>query len=75
MKILIVDVGGTHVKMRATSHKRRMEIPSDPKMTTRKIVAVVRKIIVGWQYDAVTIGYPGPVLHGRIGGEPHNLWT
>ena len=37
------------------------------------MVAAVRKIIAGWKYDAITIGYPGPVLHGHIAAEPHNL--
>ena len=73
MKILVIDVGGTHVKVSATSHKRRMEFPSGPKMTARKMVAAVRKLIVGWQYEAITIGYPGAVLHGHIVAEPHNL--
>ena len=73
MKILVIDVGGTHIKVRATSHKRQMEIPSGPKMTARKMVAAIRKLIVGWQYEAITIGYPGAVLHGHIVAEPHNL--
>ena len=73
MKILVIDVGGTHIKLRATSHKREITIPSGPKMTARKMVAAVRKLIVGWQYEAITIGYPGAVLHGHIVGEPHNL--
>ena len=42
-------------------------------MTARKMVAAVRKLIVGWQYEAITIGYPGAVLHGHIVAEPHNL--
>ena len=73
MKILVIDVGGTHVKVRATSHKKRIEIPSGPKMTARKMVAAVQKLTADWQYDAVTIGYPGLVLHGHIASEPHNL--
>ncbi len=73
MNILVIDVGGTHVKVSATGHKKEMEIPSGPKMTARNMVAAVRKVIVGWQYEAVTIGYPGAVLHGRIFSEPHNL--
>ncbi len=73
MKILVIDVGGTHVKVRATSHKQRMEILSGPKMTANKMVAAVRKIVAGWKYDVITIGYPGPVLHGHIVSEPHNL--
>jgi predicted NBD/HSP70 family sugar kinase len=50
-----------------------MEIPSGPKMTANKMVVAVKKIIAGWKYDAITIGYPGPVLHGHIAGDPHNL--
>jgi hypothetical protein len=73
MKILVIDVGGTHIKVRATSHKNRVEIPSGLKMTANKMVAAVRKIIIGWKYDVITIGYPGPVLHGHIVSEPHNL--
>ena len=73
MKILVVDVGGTHIKVRATGQKRRMEIPSGSKLTPRAMVAAVRKSVVGWQYHAVTVGYPGAVLHGHIVGEPHNL--
>src|SRR6202451_4524423 len=73
MKILVIDVGGTHVKVRATSHKNRVEITSGPKMTANKMVAAVKKIIAGWKYDAITIGYPGAVLHGHIVSEPHNL--
>ena len=73
MKILVIDVGGTHVKLRATGHKRQIEIPSGSKMSANKMVATVQKIIAGWKYDVITIGYPGPVLHGHIVGEPHNL--
>jgi hypothetical protein len=73
MKILVVDVGGTHVKVRSTGHKNRVEIPSGLKMTADKMVAAVRKLIVGWKFDVVTIGYPGSVFHGHIASEPHNL--
>src|SRR5207247_1188561 len=73
MKILVIDVGGTHIKAMATGHKNRLEIPSGPKMTARKMVAAVRKATAGWKYDTVSIGYPGPVIHGRPLREPHNL--
>lgn len=73
MKILVIDVGGTHVKVRATGGKKRLEIPSGPKMTARKMVAAVRKGIGGRRADAITIGYPGAVLHGHIVGEPRHL--
>src|SRR2546423_14114433 len=73
MKILVIDVGGPHVKALASGHKRPIEIPSGPDMTAKKMVAAVRQATAGWKYDAVSIGYPGPVLHGRLLSEPHNL--
>jgi len=72
-KILVLDVGGTHVKALASGHRTPVEIPSGPKMTPRKMIADVRKAIDGWQYDRASIGYPGPVLHSRPLSDPHNL--
>ena len=65
MRILVIDVGGTHVKLLATGHQQRVEFPSGPKMTPAKMVAAVRAATAGWKYDAVSIGYPGAVVHGR----------
>ena len=73
MKTLVIDVGGTHVKVLATGHTKRVEIPSGPKMTPAKMVAAVRGATVGWKYDAVSIGYPGAVVHGRPIIEPLHL--
>jgi polyphosphate glucokinase len=73
MRVLIIDIGGTHVKVWATGHKQRVEFSSGPKMTPRKMVAAVQAATSGWKYDAVSIGYPGPVVHGRPMAEPHNL--
>src|SRR5205823_6229121 len=73
LTVLVIDVGGTHVKVLASNHKRHLEIPSGPDMTAKKMVDEVRKATAGWKYDAVSIGYPGPVLHGRPLSEPHNL--
>ena len=53
MKFLVIDVGGTHIKIRATGQKKQMENPSGLKMTANKMVAAVRKIIYGWKYDVV----------------------
>jgi hypothetical protein len=50
MRILVIDVGGTHVKVLATGHKQRIEIPSAPKMTPAKMVSAVRAATVGWKY-------------------------
>jgi polyphosphate glucokinase len=73
MKVLVIDIGGTHVKMLTTGRKRRVEFLSGPKMTPSKMVAAVRAATKGWKYDAVSIGYPGPVVHGRPLADPYNL--
>src|ERR1700727_1143641 len=73
MKILAIDVGGTHVKILATGRKQKREIVSGPKMTARQMVASVKKLAQGWSYDVVSVGFPGPVLHNRPVAAPHNL--
>jgi polyphosphate glucokinase len=71
--ILVIDVGGTNVKIRATGQKEPVKIPSGPKMTAKKMVSDVRVATKGWKYSRVSIGYPGPVVHGHPLREPHNL--
>jgi polyphosphate glucokinase len=73
MKILVVDIGGSHVKILATGHKKKREIVSGPRMTARQMVSTVKKLAQGWAYDVVSVGFPGPVLHDRPVAEPHNL--
>ena len=73
MRILVLDVGGTHVKALATGHKVMVKIPSGPDFTPMKMVVAVRQAISGWKFERVSIGYPGPVVHGRPVSEPHNL--
>jgi polyphosphate glucokinase len=72
-KILVLDVGGTHVKVLAMGRKKRVEIPSGPKMTPLMMIAAVRAATFGWKYDAVSIGYPGFVVEGRPITEPYHL--
>jgi hypothetical protein len=71
--VLVIDVGGTHIKLLATGRRARVEIPSGPTMTAVRMVRDVRKAVKGWKYSVVTIGYPGPVLHGKPVREPYNL--
>ncbi len=73
MDILVVDVGGTHVKILASGHDDKREIASGPKMTAEQMVSNVRRLADGWSYDFVSIGYPGPVLHDRPVADPKNL--
>ena len=73
MNVLVVDVGGTHVKILASGQEARREFPSGPTLTAVRMVRGVKELAGDWTYDAVSIGYPGPVLHGRPVAEPHNL--
>jgi polyphosphate glucokinase len=73
MKVLVVDVGGSHVKILATGQKQKREIVSGPRMTARQMVSRVKKLSEGWAYDVVSVGFPGPVLHNRPVAEPYNL--
>jgi polyphosphate glucokinase len=73
MNVLVVDVGGTHVKILATGQSDKREVASGPKMTAEQMVSGVRQLAYGWSYDVVSVGYPGPVLHNRPVAEPKNL--
>jgi polyphosphate glucokinase len=73
MKVLVVDVGGTHVKILATGQDTSREFASGPELTAKAMVARVKRLAGKWKYDAVSIGYPGPVLRNRPVAEPHNL--
>jgi len=71
--ILVIDIGGTHVKFRVGAHGAFREFESGPKMTPRRMTRQLRKLLGEQRYDAVSIGYPGLVYHGRIAADPHNL--
>ena len=73
MKILVIDVGGTNVKVSLGVAKEPIKIPSGAEMTAARMAAEVKKAIAGWKYDAVSIGYPGPVVNGKPAQEPANL--
>ena len=73
MNVLVIDIGGTNVKLLATGRTEEVKFPSGPKMTAKAMVAGVKKATATWSYDAVSIGYPGPILRGSPGAEPHNL--
>lgn len=73
MKVLVIDVGGTHVKILVTGCRTPVKIDSGPTLTPGRMVRAVKKAAAGWSYDAIAIGYPGAVLHGKPVAEPHNL--
>lgn len=72
-KILVVDIGGTHVKTLVSGHAVKRQVPSGLTMTPRRMVQAVKRLAADWKYDVVSIGFPGPVVHGRIVAEPANL--
>ena len=73
MNVLAIDIGGTHVKVLATRQKQHREFESGPELTPKLMVAGVRRLVDDWKYDAISIGYPGPVLNNRPVLEPYNL--
>lgn len=75
MNVLAVDIGGTNVKILATGQRGPRKFPSGPTLTPKEMVSGTKKLATGWTYDAVSIGYPGMVVHGRPVSEPHNLGT
>lgn len=78
MNILSIDIGGTNVKIKASHQNEVRRFPSGKELSARRMVLDVRELAKDWAYDAVTVGYPGPVAHDRILKEPVNLgagWT
>jgi predicted NBD/HSP70 family sugar kinase len=71
--VLVIDIGGSHVKLFLTGRPGRVKLPSGPRLTPRAMVKAVLETSAGWKYDVITIGYPGPIVRGKIAREPVNL--
>lgn len=72
-KVLVVDVGGSNVKILASGQIKRKKIRSGPKMTPERMVRSVMKKAADWEFDVISIGYPGPVRDGQPTESPQNL--
>jgi len=72
-RVLVIDVGGSHVKTRVSNHRDMRQFESGPTLTPRRMVSRVLRLTGDLKYDAVSIGYPGVVVHGKIVTEPFNL--
>ena len=72
-RILVIDVGGTHVKFRVGAGSAELKFASGPKLTPATMVRELKRLAPRLRYDAVSIGYPGVVFRDRIAAEPHNL--
>ncbi|CAN5840446.1 ROK family protein [soil metagenome] len=73
MNVLVIDVGGTNVKVLATGRDEPVKIPSGREMTAERMVSSVLEATQEWDFEAISIGYPGPVVGGRAALEPKNL--
>jgi polyphosphate glucokinase len=75
MKVLVIDIGGTHVKLLASGESEKRAFASGPELTPAQMVKQTRQLCNDWSYNTISIGYPGLVIHGRIASEPQNLAT
>lgn len=73
MNVLVIDVGGTHVKILVTGELEPRKFESGPTLNAQRMVQGVKNLADGWHFNVVTIGYPGLVMRGRPVAEPHNL--
>src|SRR4051812_43536869 len=73
MKILVLDVGGTHVKLALQGKRELLKLPSGPDLTPGRMVTEVLEATKEWTFDHVSIGVPAPVNAGKLEREPFNL--
>jgi polyphosphate glucokinase len=66
-------VGGTHVKVKVQDRDEVRKCPSGTGLTPEQMVGAVRGAVADWEYDVITVGFPGPISHGKILQEPVNL--
>ncbi len=71
--ILVIDIGGTHVKLELSTPRRQCEFESGPELTPKTMIKKVEKLTESWTYAVISVGYPGPVAGNRPIAEPHNL--
>ena len=73
MNVLVIDIGGSNVKILVTGQREPRRLSSGSNLTPKGVVAGVKKLAGDWQYDVISIGYPGMVIRNRVVAEPYNL--
>jgi glucose-6-phosphate isomerase len=73
MRVLVVDVGGTHVKLMHSGSPDARKFDSGEGFTPQQVVAGIKTHTADWQYDVITLGIPSPVVRGKVVEEPWNL--
>ncbi|WP_342804346.1 ROK family protein [Bradyrhizobium sp. CSA112] len=71
--VLVIDIGGSRVKVTTNRERTRRAFASDPELSARVMVRKVKALTKDWSYEVVAVGYPGPVVNNRPLSEPHNL--
>jgi hypothetical protein len=71
-RVLVVDVGGTHVKL-LMSRRDEREFASGLRMRPQHLITNLKKSVRGWKFDVASIGFPAPVRKGRIMKDPKHL--
>ncbi|MDP9099073.1 MAG: ROK family protein [Verrucomicrobiota bacterium] len=72
-RILVIDIGGSNVKLMISSRAKRRKFPSGPRLTPRQFIAKTKAAVADWKFDAIALGFPAPVIKGRIAVEPKHL--
>ena len=72
-KVLVIDVGGSHVKLMISQRGKRRKFPSGKSMGPRRFIAETKKLIGDWKFDSIAMGFPAPVHKGKIAQDPKNL--
>lgn len=73
MKVLVIDIGGTRVKLLLSGESEPRKFDSGPTLTPDEMITQIKNLTQDWSYDVVSIGYPAPVIRSKIITEPHNL--
>ncbi len=73
MKVLVIDIGGTNIKVASSDTPVPIKIPSGPALTAESMCQQVLAATRGWKFDRISVGFPGPVMNHRPIAEPHNL--
>ncbi len=73
MRVLVIDIGGTNIKVYGSGRREPLKIESGPTMTPKELVKAVKANTSDWKYDVISVGYPGPVVHGKPLTDPANL--
>jgi polyphosphate glucokinase len=73
MKVVVIDIGGSNVKIYRPGQSLPVKIPSGPHLTPKQFVKNVQSAMDKWNYDVISIGYPGPVADGKPTRDPFNL--